>query len=144
MRALVTGGAGFLGSHLCKRLIDAGFEVVAVDNLCTGKLRNLDAVANHERFTFIQHDVSLAIPLERGHYDRVWHLAAPASPPAYTRLAIETLDVGSLGTKNALELAVRDRARFFLASTSEIYGDPPAEQHPQREEYWGNVNSVGP
>jgi dTDP-glucose 4,6-dehydratase len=144
MRALVTGGAGFIGSHLCKRLVEAGFHVVAVDNLCTGKLRNLDALANDERFTFMQHDVSIGIPREMGRYDRIWHLAAPASPLAYGRLAIETLDVGSLGTKNVLELAVRDQSRFFLASTSEIYGDPPSEHHPQREDYWGNVNPVGP
>src|SRR5688500_1476817 len=115
MRALVTGGAGFIGSHLCKRLVDAGFHVVAIDNLCTGKLRNLDSLANEERFTFIQHDVSIGIPRELGRYDRVWHLASPASPPAYVRLAVETLDVGSLGTKNVLELAARDHARFLLA-----------------------------
>ena len=143
MRALVTGGAGFLGSHLCRRLLDMGFDVVAMDNLCTGRRSNIAALEGKKSFTFVEHDVTKGIALD-GPVDRVWHLAAPASPPVYMKIAIETLDVGSIGTKNALELAVAKRARFFLASTSEVYGDPPASEHPQRETYWGNVNPVGP
>ena len=143
MRALVTGGAGFLGSHLCRRLLDHGFDVVCMDNLCTGRRSNIAVLEGKPGFTFVEQDVSRGIPFD-GPLDRVWHLAAPASPPAYMKIAIETLDVGSLGTKNALELAVAKRARFFLTSTSEVYGDPPASEHPQRETYWGHVNPVGP
>lgn len=143
MRALVTGGAGFLGSHLCRRLLDLGQEVVAVDNLCTGARRNIADLEGRKGFVFREADVTRGLAID-GPLDRVWHLASPASPPHYRRLAIETLDVGSIGTRHALELASSKGARFFLASTSEVYGDPPPEEHPQRESYWGNVNSVGP
>lgn len=143
MRALVTGGAGFLGRHLCQRLLEQGAEVVCVDNLVTGRRSNIAAFEGTKGFTFVEGDVSRGVSVD-GAVDRVWHLAAPASPPVYMKLAIETLDVGSLGTRNALELAGAKKARFFLASTSEVYGDPPASEHPQRESYWGNVNPVGP
>jgi nucleoside-diphosphate-sugar epimerase len=143
MRALVTGGAGFLGSHLCRRLLEGGSEVVCVDNLVTGRRSNVADLEGKKGFTFTQQDVTKGLAVD-GALDRVWHLAAPASPPVYMKIAIETLDVGSIGTRNALELAVAKKARFFLASTSEVYGDPPASEHPQRESYWGNVNPVGP
>ena len=140
-RAVVTGGAGFLGSHLCDGLLDRGYEVVAVDNLLTGRRTNLVTLEGRPGFTFLEHDVIDGIPVN-GPVDAVLHFASPASPPEYLRMPFETLDVGSIGTRHALELARTHGARFLLASTSEIYGDPLV--HPQPETYWGNVNSVGP
>jgi dTDP-glucose 4,6-dehydratase len=140
-RALVTGGAGFLGSHLCERLIAEGWDVVCVDSLLTGQRGNLDALAGHERFAYVEHDVTEPLSLS-GSLDRVLHLASPASPADYLRWPIETLRVGAVGTLNALELATAKEATFFLASTSESYGDPLI--NPQPETYWGNVNPVGP
>lgn len=141
MRAVVTGGAGFLGSHLCGALLARGDTVVCVDNLSTGRLGNVAEYLDHRAFTFLQGDVSEALDVP-GAVDFVAHLASPASPPDYHRLPLETLAVGSRGTENALKLAERRSARFILASTSEVYGDPSV--HPQIESYWGNVNPVGP
>ena len=141
MRIVVTGGAGFLGSHLCEALLDRGDFVVCVDNLCTGEYRNIEPMIERTGFTFIQSDVSAALDVP-GSVDAVAHLASPAAPPDYHRLPLETLAVGSRGTENCLRFATRHDARFVLASTSEIYGDPL--EHPQRETYWGNVNSIGP
>jgi len=140
-RVVVTGGAGFLGSHLVTHLLDRGDDVVAVDNLCTGRRVNLDGVAGRPGFEFVEQDVSLALPVD-GPVDAVLHFASPASPPAYLALPIETLLVGSDGTRHALDLARAHGARFLLASTSEVYGDPLV--HPQTEDYWGHVNPNGP
>ncbi len=140
-RALVTGGAGFLGSHLCDRLLDEGFAVVAMDNLLTGSTDNVAHLAGHPDFTFIHHDVTNYI-YQDGPLWAVLHFASPASPRDYRELPIQTLKVGSLGTHKALGLALAKGARFLLASTSEVYGDPLV--HPQPESYWGNVNPVGP
>lgn len=146
MHVLVAGGAGFLGSHLCEALLDRGDEVTCVDNLVTGRRENLAQALQHPRFHLVVADVVDAAALEtvtRGlRIDAVAHLASAASPPDYHRLPLETLLVGSRGTENLLELADRNGARFVLASTSEIYGDPHV--HPQREDYWGNVNPTGP
>ena len=143
-RALVTGGAGFLGSHLCERLLNSGVEVDCADNLSSGTRENIAHLEARRGFRFVDCDVSAPDALQRlpGPYDLVLHFACPASPADYLRLPLETLDVGSLGTRNMLAVAERDGARFLLASTSEVYGDPL--QHPQREDYWGNVNPVGP
>jgi dTDP-glucose 4,6-dehydratase len=141
MRITVTGGAGFLGSHLCDALIARGDEVVCLDNLSTGRLANIDHLIDHPRFLFSQCDVSEGVSVD-GKVDAVAHLASPASPPDYLRMPLETLAVGSKGTEHALRLAERNGARFLLASTSEIYGDPTV--HPQPEDYWGNVSSIGP
>ncbi|MEE1942100.1 NAD-dependent epimerase/dehydratase family protein [Streptomyces sp. TRM 70361] len=144
-RAVVTGGAGFLGSHLCERLLDDGHEVVAVDNLLSGTERNLTRLLGRPGFTFLRRDVcapNALADLPGGPCGLVFHLACPASPADYLRLPLETLETGSSGTRNALELAARDGARMVLASTSEVYGDP--QVHPQREDYWGHVNPVGP
>ena len=141
MRICVTGGAGFIASHLCDRLLELGHDVVAVDNLVTGSRRNLDAALENERFTFVEADVIDGIPAD-GPFERVYHMASPASPIDYIELPFETLYVGSHGTRMALELSLARGARFLLASTSEVYGDPAV--HPQREDYWGNVSSVGP
>ena len=141
MRILVTGGAGFLGYHLCDRLLAEGYEVIAMDNFVTGKARNIAHLETDRRFHFIEHDVTKFIPLE-GDIDAVLHFASPASPIDYLELPIQTLKVGSLGTHNALGLALAKGARFLLASTSEVYGDPLV--HPQPETYWGNVNPIGP
>jgi nucleoside-diphosphate-sugar epimerase len=140
-RVVVTGGAGFLGSHLCDALLERGDEVVALDNLSTGRSRNVEHLEDEPRFEFIQCDVSVEMPV-LGTIDAVMHFASPASPPEYLARPFETLDVGSLGTRNCLELARANDARFLLASTSEIYGEPLV--HPQCESYWGNVNPVGP
>jgi dTDP-glucose 4,6-dehydratase len=140
MRTLITGGAGFIGSHLCERFLAEGHEVVAVDNLLTGNLENLDPFRGKPRFKFIGHDVSNALKL-RDKIDNVLHFASPASPVDYLEFPIQTLKVGSLGTHNALGIAKHHGARFLLASTSEVYGDPL--EHPQTESYWGNVNPVG-
>jgi dTDP-glucose 4,6-dehydratase len=140
-RAVVTGGAGFLGSHLCERLLAEGYRVVAVDNLVTGRMNNVQHLLGREDFQFVQHDVSKPFELE-GRVDCILHFASPASPIDYLELPIQTLKVGSLGTHNALGLAKVKGARFLLASTSEVYGDP--KEHPQKESYWGNVNPIGP
>jgi dTDP-glucose 4,6-dehydratase len=141
MRVLVTGGAGFIGSHLCDALVARGDDVACVDNLCTGRVENIGHLIGRPGFAFTEANVSRGLDLP-GPFDAVAHLASPASPPAYLRLALETLAVGSRGTENALRLAHRDGARFVLASTSEVYGDPA--MHPQQEGYWGNVNPIGP
>ena len=141
MRAVVTGGAGFLGSHLCKALLDRSDEVVAVDNLLTGSRRNLDDLVGRPGFTFLFSDVSNYIHVP-GPVDAVLHLASPASPVDFERIPIPILKVGSLGTHKTLGLAKDKGARYFLASTSEVYGDPLV--HPQPETYWGNVNPIGP
>jgi dTDP-glucose 4,6-dehydratase len=140
MRILVTGAAGFLGSHLTDRLLSEGHSVVGVDNFSTGDAENLAHLSNEPRFHFEERDVCQ--PFDPGPVDYVFNLASPASPPEYMRLAIETLRVGSVGTENTLEIAARYGAGFLHASTSECYGDPLV--HPQPEEYWGNVNPVGP
>lgn len=139
--SVVTGGAGFLGSHLTDRLLREGHRVIAMDNLLTGNKRNLAHLRGENRFHFIQHDVTQFISVE-GAVDFVFHFASPASPIDYLELPIQTLKVGSLGTHNALGLAKAKKAGFLLASTSECYGDPLV--HPQKEEYWGNVNPIGP
>jgi dTDP-glucose 4,6-dehydratase len=138
--AIVTGGAGFLGSHLCDRLLSEGLRVVAIDNLITGNTRNIAHLLGNARFTFVKHDVTEYIYVD-GPVDFILHFASPASPIDYLRLPIQTLKVGSLGTHKALGLAKAKGARFLLASTSEVYGDPMV--HPQPETYWGNVNPVG-
>ncbi|MBI2678999.1 MAG: SDR family oxidoreductase [Candidatus Koribacter versatilis] len=140
MRALVTGGAGFLGSHLCDALLAEGCAVIAVDNLLTGARENLEHLGNERRFEFREHDV--CEPFDVGSVDLVFHLASPASPVDYLQYGLETLRAGSAGTTNALAVAQKHGARFVLASTSECYGDP--KEHPQSETYWGNVNPVGP
>ena len=140
MRTLITGGAGFIGSHLCERFLAEGHEVVAVDNLITGNLENLDPLRSNPRFRFVGHDISNPLKI-REKLDNVLHFASPASPVDYLEFPIQTLKVGSLGTHNALGLAKAHGARFLLASTSEVYGDPL--EHPQTERYWGNVNPVG-
>src|SRR5271168_946303 len=140
IRTLVTGGAGFVGSHLCDLLLGEGHSVVAVDNLLTGRLANLAHLQSEPRFELLQLDVCQ--PFECGRLDYVFHLASPASPVDYMAHGIATLQVGSLGTFNVLEVAKRSGAVFLLASTSECYGDPL--EHPQRETYWGNVNPIGP
>ncbi|MBN1355700.1 SDR family oxidoreductase [bacterium] len=140
MRILVTGGAGFLGSHLCERLLAEGHEVIAMDNLITGDVANIEQIRN-DGFLFIKQDVTNYIYID-GPLDAILHFASPASPVDYLELPIQTLKVGSLGTHKALGLAKAKKARFLLASTSEVYGDPLI--HPQKESYWGNVNPVGP
>lgn len=138
---LVTGGAGFLGSHLCDSFLKRDFRVVAMDNLITGSLKNIDQFRKNRSFELIQHDVTKTIQY-RSSLDYILHFASPASPIDYANLPIQTLKVGSLGTHNALGLAKAKKAVFMLASTSEVYGDPLV--HPQKESYWGNVNPVGP
>ena len=140
-RIVVTGGAGFLGSHLCDRLLERGDEVVVLDNLITGNVANIEHNFGHPGFTFVEHDVSTFIWVP-GEVDAVLHFASPASPKDYLEMPIQTLKVGSLGTHNCLGLAKEKGATFFLASTSEVYGDP--QVHPQTEEYWGHVNPDGP
>lgn len=141
MRVVVTGGAGFLGSHLCERLLGRGDEVVAVDNLLTGRLDNIAHLFGQERFSFQHHNVSNFVHVP-GPVGAVLHFASPASPRDYLEMPIQTLKVGSLGTHNLLGLAKDKGARFLLASTSEVYGDP--QVHPQTEAYWGHVNPIGP
>lgn len=140
-RVVVTGGAGFLGSHLADALLARGDEVVAVDDFSTGRRENIAHLADEPRFTLVEADVVEGLPVD-GAVDAVLHFASPASPPQYLARPLETLDVGAIGTRNALDLAHEHGARFVLASTSEVYGDPL--EHPQREDYFGNVNPVGP
>ncbi len=139
-RVVVTGGAGFLGSHLCRALLDRGDQVVAIDNLVSGSVTNIEELFGRSGFTFVEHDVSNYVWVP-GHVDTVMHLASPASPVDFERIPIQILKVGGLGTHNGLGLALAKRAKFFLASTSEVYGDPLV--HPQPETYWGNVNPIG-
>ena len=140
-RVLITGAAGFLGSHLCDRFIKDGCAVIGMDNLITGRISNLEHLFKHENFEFYHHDVSKFIHVP-GNLDYILHFASPASPIDYLKIPIQTLKVGSLGVHNCLGLAKAKGARILIASTSEVYGDP--EVHPQHEEYWGNVNPVGP
>ncbi len=140
-RVLITGAAGFLGSHLCDRFLKEGFHVLAMDNLITGDLKNIEHLFSREDFEFYHHDVSKFIHVP-GNLDYILHFASPASPIDYLKIPIQTLKVGSLGTHNCLGLAREKKARILVASTSEVYGDPLV--HPQDEEYWGNVNPVGP
>ncbi|MBU6154392.1 MAG: SDR family oxidoreductase [Bdellovibrionales bacterium] len=141
--ALVTGAAGFVGSHLSERLLSEGYSVVGVDNLCTGRLRNLESFKDHPHFEFIKADLIEGVPpvLLGREWAWVFHFASPASPPKYFGMPLETLRINSEGTRHLLELCKKTGARFFFASTSEVYGDPL--EHPQREEYWGNVNPIG-
>ncbi len=141
MRVVVTGGSGFLGSHLCETLLGMGHAVLCMDNLCTGRTENIAHLANNKKFEFVEHDVSKHILVD-GPVDAVLHFASPASPIDYLEMPIQTLKVGSLGTHNALGLAKAKGARLLLASTSEVYGDPLV--NPQPETYWGNVNPIGP
>jgi len=138
--ALVTGGAGFIGSNLCKYLLAKGFQVICVDNLITGSLKNINSI-NNKDFTYINHDITEYIDIGK-KIDIIFHLASPASPIDYLQLPIQTLKVGALGTHNILGLAKAKRSAMLIASTSEVYGDPL--EHPQKEEYWGNVNPIGP
>ena len=140
MRVLVTGGAGFIGSHLCDALLGEGHTVICADNLLTGRLENLAHLGSEPRFEFLKQDVCQ--PFDCGIVDYIFHLASPASPVDYLKYGIETLETGSLGTMNCLRLARKYNAKFLLASTSECYGDP--QEHPQRESYWGHVNPIGP
>ena len=139
--AVVTGGAGFLGSHLCDKLLEENIKVICVDNLSTGSTDNISHLSGNENFSFIKHDVTNYIFIP-GRVDYILHFASPASPIDYLKLPIQTLKVGSLGTHKALGLAKEKKATFLLASTSEVYGDPTI--HPQSEDYWGNVNPIGP
>ena len=140
MRVLITGAAGFLGSHLTDALLGEGHSVIGADNLCTGSLKNLEHLEREPRFEFLEQDIICAF--DPGRVDYVFNFASPASPVDYSRLGIETLLVGSAGTRNSLEIAKKYGAKFLHASTSECYGDPLV--HPQTEEYWGHVNPVGP
>ncbi len=139
-RALVTGGAGFLGSHLCDALLGEGYSVVAVDNLLTGRMSNIEHLRHENNFEFVQLDINR--PFDCGEVNYVFHFASPASPVDYMIHGIETLQVGSLGTMHALDVAQKYRAKYLVSSTSECYGDPL--EHPQKETYWGNVNAIGP
>src|SRR6056297_4015536 len=142
MRVLVAGGAGFLGSHLCDALLERGDEVVCVDNFVTGSTHNVAHLAGHDAFRLVDHDICAPLPDSlRAPVDAIMNLASPASPKDYLAEPIATLEVGSTGTRNMLELARRHDARFFMASTSEVYGDPLV--HPQPESYWGHVNPIG-
>lgn len=140
-RVLITGGAGFLGSHLCDRFIREGYQVIAMDNLITGNIRNIEHLFKLPNFEYYHHDVSKFVHVP-GKLDYILHFASPASPIDYLKMPIQTLKVGSLGTHNLLGLAKEKNARMLIASTSEVYGDPLV--HPQNEEYWGNVNPIGP
>src|SRR3989344_5591996 len=137
---LVTGGAGFIGSHLCEFLLNKGYKVIAMDNLITGDIKNINHLRSNHNFQYIHHDVSSHIVIN-GKIDYVMHFASPASPIDYQKIPIQTLKAGSLGTHNTLGLALVKKAKYFLASTSEVYGDPLV--NPQPETYWGNVNPIG-
>lgn len=139
--AIITGGAGFLGSHLCDKLLKENIKVICIDNLITGNINNISHLSGNENFLFIKHDITNYIFVP-GRIDYILHFASPASPIDYLKFPIQTLKVGSLGTHKALGLAKEKKARFLLASTSEVYGDPVV--HPQDEDYWGNVNPIGP
>lgn len=141
---LMSGGAGFVGSHLAKAFLDKGDAVTCIDNLSTGRKQNIAGLLGNPHFTFVEADITQPLPtaVTEKHFDIIANLASPASPPKYVRLSVETLLVGAIGTKQLLDLALRDKARFMQASTSEVYGDPKV--HPQPENYWGNVNSYGP
>ncbi|MGR3295617.1 MAG: UDP-glucuronic acid decarboxylase family protein [Candidatus Bathyanammoxibius sp.] len=141
MRIVITGGAGFVGSHLCDYLLEKGHSVICLDNLLTGTMENLTHLLDNDKFTYVEHNVTEYISVEGG-VDAVLHMASPASPVDYLKLPIPTLKVGSIGTLNALGLAKEKKSKFLLTSTSEVYGDPKV--HPQPEGYWGNVNPVGP
>src|ERR1700734_3296553 len=141
MRTLITGGAGFVGSHLCERFLAEGHDVLCLDNFITGNPVNVQHLQGNPRFTFLRHNISNHLEVD-GPIDNILHFASPASPVDYLRHPIATLKVGSLGTHNSLGLAKAKDARFLLASTSEVYGDP--DVHPQREDYWGHVNPIGP
>ncbi|MCH7972744.1 MAG: GDP-mannose 4,6-dehydratase, partial [Bacteroidetes bacterium] len=141
MKILITGGAGFIGSHLCDFLLDKGFRVICMDNLITGNKKNIEHLETNKNFELIEHDVSKHINIYEP-IDYVLHFASPASPIDYQKIPIQTLKAGSLGTHNTLGLALAKKAKYFLASTSEVYGDPKV--NPQPESYWGNVNPVGP
>src|SRR6202030_3612453 len=141
LRAVITGGAGFLGSHLCDLMLDKGWEILCLDNLVTGSDSNVGHLVAHPKFRFARQDVSRYIDVP-GPVDAVLHFASPASPPDYLKMPIQTMKVGALGTHNALGLALAKKSKFLLASTSECYGDP--EVHPQTESYWGSVNPIGP
>jgi dTDP-glucose 4,6-dehydratase len=141
VRTVITGGAGFIGSHLCERFLQRGDEVLCIDNLITGSLENIEPLRSNPRFDFQHHDISHPLELD-GTIDQVLHFASPASPVDYLKYPIQTLKVGSLGTHNTLGLAKLKGAKYLLASTSEVYGDP--EVHPQREDYYGHVNCIGP
>jgi len=141
VKVLLTGGAGFIGSHLCEFLLARQCQVTCLDNLITGELTNIQHLMTDKNFQFIEHDITEPFSISAG-LDYVFHLASPASPREFQRLPLETMKAGSVGTLNALELAKEKQAKFLLASTSEVYGDPL--EHPQKEEYWGNVNPVGP
>jgi dTDP-glucose 4,6-dehydratase len=140
MRTLITGGAGFIGSHLCERFLNEGHEVICVDNFITGNPANIEPLRASDRFTFIRHDISHPLEID-GPVDNILHFASPASPVDYLRHPIPTLKVGSLGTHNTLGLAKLKKSHYLVASTSEVYGDP--QVHPQREDYWGHVNPIG-
>lgn len=140
-RVLITGAAGFLGSHLCDKFIDEGFQVIGMDNFITGDLKNINHLLNHSHFQLIEHDVTEFVKIE-GELHYILHFASPASPIDYLKIPIQTLKVGSLGTHNLLGLAKAKKARILIASTSEVYGDPLV--HPQSEDYYGNVNTIGP
>src|SRR5680860_233793 len=140
-KILITGAAGFLGSHLCDRFIKEGYQVIGMDNLITGDMKNLDHLLKRDEFEFFHYDVTNFVHVE-GKLDYILHFASPASPIDYLKIPIQTLKVGSLGTHNLLGLAKAKKARMLIASTSEVYGDP--EVHPQTEDYWGNVNPIGP
>ena len=140
MKILVTGGAGFLGSHLCETLLMSGHSVVAMDNFISGNRKNLSALDSHDQFSFIEQDITQPFQF-KGPLDQIYHLACPASPIDYQNHPLQTLDVCSIGTRRILELAHQKKARFLFTSTSEVYGDP--QEHPQKESYWGHVNPIG-
>lgn len=141
MNCIVTGGAGFIGSHLCEFLLEKQYQVFCIDNLVTGSIKNIEHMKNDSKFVFINQDITKDFSFT-DEVDLVFHFASPASPVDYYKYPIETLRVGSIGTENVLKIAQKNNARFMLASTSEVYGDPKI--HPQKESYWGNVNSIGP
>lgn len=141
MKSIVTGGAGFIGSHLCDYLLQKGHEVLCIDNLITGSVKNIKHLEHHDRFVFLDKDITKDLSIDKD-IDYIFHFASPASPVDYYKYSLETLRVGSIGTENMLKIAKDQDARFMLASTSEVYGDPVV--NPQPEEYWGNVNPIGP